>query len=55
MQAAYLLIDTVSKLLSWSVCLFCAVVDNVFGADTAAGLREELAAVRGTSAMHKAS
>jgi Rps23 Pro-64 3,4-dihydroxylase Tpa1-like proline 4-hydroxylase len=30
-----------------------AVVDNVFGLETAAALREELAAVRGTAAMHK--
>lgn len=33
----------------------CTVVDNVFGPETAAALREELAAVRGTEAMHKAS
>ena len=32
-----------------------AVVDNVFGPETAAALREELAAVRGTAAMHKVS
>lgn len=30
-----------------------AVVDNALGADTAARLREEVASVRGTKAMHK--